>query len=58
MMNLSLESFFVSGFSKLSLKAPITTAADDSLKYFFFDFLEKLRLDISCESFARQKRFT
>ena len=30
------------------------TAADDSLEYFSF-FSEKMRLDISCESSARQR---
>ena len=37
---------------KLTLKAPITTAADDSLEYFFVVFLIKKMLDISCESSA------
>ena len=53
----------------LTLKAPITTAADDSRKYFFHCFSEKIRLDFhvnpllgqrikirldfSCESSAR-----
>ena len=41
----------------LTLKAPITTAADDIHKSFFilFFFSEKIRLDISCESSARQR---
>ena len=40
----------------LNLKTPITTAADDIHKYFFnFYFTEKIRLDISCESSARQR---
>ena len=35
---------------------PNSTAADDSLKYFFsFFFSEKIRPDISCESTARQR---
>ena len=34
----------------LTLKAPITTAADDIHKYFFIVFLEKKRLDVSSES--------
>ena len=38
----------------LTLKGQITTAADDSLKYFFVIFSEKIRLDISCEFSARQ----
>ena len=37
------------------IKAPITTAADDIYKYFFIVFSEKIRLDISCESSARQR---
>ena len=39
----------------LTLKAPITTAADDIHKYFFFFFSEKTRLDVSSESSARQR---
>ena len=39
----------------LTLKAPITTAADDIHKYFFHCFLEKIRLDVSSESSARQR---
>ena len=39
----------------LPLNAPITTAADDIHKYFFIVFLEKIRLDISSESSARQR---
>ena len=31
------------------------TAADDIHKYFFKRFSEKIRLDISCESSARQR---
>ena len=38
----------------LSLKAPITTGADDSHKYFFI-VLQRKCLDISCESSARQR---
>ena len=38
----------------LTLKAPITTAADDIHKYFFVVFSEKRRLDVSSESSARQ----
>ena len=41
--------------SVLTLKAPITTAADDIHKYFFHCFSEKIRLDVSSESFARQR---
>ena len=39
----------------LTLKALITTAADDIYKYFFIFFSEKIRLDISCESSAIQR---
>ena len=40
----------------LTLKATITTAADDIHLYiFFFFFSEKIRLDNSCESSARQR---
>ena len=39
----------------LILKAPITTAEDDSLGYFFHCFSENIILDISCESSARQR---
>ena len=38
----------------LTLKAPIRTAADDIHKYFSLFFREK-RLDVSCESSARQR---
>ena len=34
---------------------PITTAADDVHKIFFIVFLEKIRLDVSSESSARQR---
>ena len=54
--------FFNHGFlspqsPQLTLKAPITTAADDIQKYFFFIvfFSEKIRLDVSSESSARQR---
>ena len=40
-------------FIKLTLEAPIRTAADDSHKHFFFS--EKIRLDVSSESSARQR---
>ena len=39
--------------SLLTLKAPITTAADDGHKYFFIVFLKKIRLDVSSASSAR-----
>ena len=37
----------------LTIKVPITTAADD--KYFFIVFQKKIRLDVSSESSARQR---
>ena len=39
----------------LTLKAPITTAADDIYKYFSIVFSEKIILEIACESSARQR---
>ena len=39
----------------LTLKVPITTAADDIHIYFFIVFPEKIRLDVSCESSTRQR---
>ena len=42
----------------LTLKAPIMTAADDSLEYFIIVFQRKKRLDISRESSARQRIHT
>ena len=39
----------------LTLKAPITIAADDFHKYFFHCFSEKIRLDVSSEFSARQR---
>ena len=39
----------------LTLKAPITTAEDNIHKCFFHCFSEKIRLDISSESSARQR---
>ena len=41
-------------YLSLTLKEPITTAADDIHKYFFhfFFFFEKIRLDVSSESSA------
>ena len=38
----------------LTLKAPVTTAADEIFFYFFFIFSEKTSLDISCELSAKQ----
>ena len=38
----------------LTFNMPTTTAADDSFEYFFIVF-EKIRLDISCESSAKQR---
>ena len=39
----------------LTLKVPIMTAADNIQKYFFYCFSEKIRLDVSSESSARQR---
>ena len=39
----------------LTLKAPVTTAADDIHKYFFIVFSEKIRLDVLSESSAMQR---
>ena len=39
----------------LTRKAPIMTAADDSHEIFFHCFSEKMRLDVSSESSARQR---
>ena len=48
--------FFLSGNASLTHKAPITTAAGDINRYFFLVvFSEKIRLDVSSESFARQR---
>ena len=44
------HNFFI-----LTLKAPITTAADNIHKHFFIVFSEKIRLDVSSESSARQR---
>ena len=40
---------------KFTLKAPITTAADDIHKYFFNVFQQKIMLDVSSESSERLK---
>ena len=42
-------------YGTLTLKVPIMTAADDIHKYFFHCFSEKIRLDLSSESSARQR---
>ena len=39
----------------LTLKAPITTAAEEVHTYLFIVFLKKKRLDVSSESSARQR---
>ena len=39
----------------LTLKVPITTAADDSLEHFSFFFPDKIMLELSCESSAWQR---
>ena len=41
--------------SFLTLKMPVTTAADNIYKYFIHCFSEKIRLDVSRESSARQR---
>ena len=38
----------------LTLKAPSKVAADDTY-FFYFYLLKKIRLDVSCESSARQR---
>ena len=44
-------------YVKLTIKAAITTAVDNCMKYMFCCFvLEKLRLDISCELSAPEKK--
>ena len=48
--NKSILRYFVA----LNVKAPITNAADDILKDFFFNFSKKTSFDISCESSAWQ----
>ena len=40
----------------LTLKAPVTTAADDFHKYTFIVFSEKIRPAVSCESSAWHKK--
>ena len=42
-------------WNTLTLKAPVTTAADDVHKYFSIVVSEKIRLDVSSESSARQR---
>ena len=41
-------------YLQTTLKAPVTTAADDNSFIFFFYISEKTSLDISCESSAQQ----
>ena len=41
--------------SFLILKSPIRTAADDIHKYIFIGFTEKISLDVSSKSSARQR---
>ena len=38
----------------LTLQAPVTTAADDIIKYIYLKISDNIGLDISCESFAKQ----
>ena len=47
--------FLVSFHKTLTLKAPVTTAADDIHKYFFHCFSEKITLYVSSESSAWQR---
>ena len=57
-MQFSLVYIFMRCFiknKKLILKVSITTAADGIHTYFFHCFSEKIRLEISCESSARQR---
>ena len=57
MNNLEDTSFHywdITVFHALTLKAPIRTAADD-IHIFFHSFSEKIRLDVSSESSARQR---
>ena len=41
----------------LTLKVPVTTAADSIHKYFFIVFSEKISLDVSSESSAKIKPY-
>ena len=50
-----LQLYRVHAVHTVTLKAPITTAADDIHKYFFHCFSEKTRLDVSSEFSARQR---
>ena len=52
---LQIQLFSSLVVKELTLKAPIMTAADDIHKYFFIFFSEKIRLDVSSESSARQR---
>ena len=47
-----------SSYDTLTGEVPITTPADDSFEYFFHCLLEKISLDVSCESSARQRIHT
>ena len=49
------SKFIDCSFEFLTLKAPITTTADDIHKYFFIFISEKIKLDISCETSAGQR---
>ena len=40
---------------QLTLKVPITTAADDIINIFFIVFFQKIRLDVLSEFSARQR---
>ena len=49
------SNFVIFILATLFNMAPITTAADDSLEYFFHCFSDKIMLEISCESSAWQR---
>ena len=49
------QSFSPASEYRSTLKAPVTTAADDIHKYFFIVFQRKRRLDVSSKSSARQR---
>ena len=53
--SIDIFSSLLNRIISLTLKVPITTVADDIHKYFFIVFSEKIRLDVSSESSARQR---
>ena len=48
MASLLFKEFF------LTLKVPITTAAEDPFNFYYYYYSQKISLDISCESSAKQ----